>query len=270
MLVLRPLGTLGDVAGTVEPLRLVEGESRCDGRLEVSASPGAWARMPAGLWDARGASVVCRQLGCGAPEKVYTVAGSGAAGPQGLRCAGAEDNLAQCNVSRTAATPTGSRDEVVVVCSGECPGKGWGVPAPPAAAPAHSPACPAGSRRVRLAGGPGRCAGRVEVYANGTWATVCQESWDLADATVVCRQLGCGTALEAPASPPVGPGTGPLWPHAAACAGNEASLWDCPASAQHGCQRGGGAGAVCSGQCCAPQLGDRGTRPRGVPGPAVP
>ncbi|XP_074948640.1 scavenger receptor cysteine-rich type 1 protein M130-like [Phalacrocorax aristotelis] len=233
-------------SGTVEPLRLVEGESRCDGRLEVSASPGAWARMPAGLWDARGASVVCQQLGCGAPEKVYAVAGSGAAGPQGLRCAGTEDNLAQCNVSHTAATPTGSPDEVVVVCSGECPGKGWGVPAPPAAAPARSPACPAGSRRVRLAGGRGRCAGRVEVYANGTWATVCQESWDLADATVVCRQLGCGTALEAPASPPVGPGTGPLWPHAAACAGNEASLWDCPASAQHGCQRGGGAGAVCS------------------------
>ncbi|NXQ92638.1 SRCRM protein, partial [Nyctibius grandis] len=88
-----------------EPLRLVEGESRCDGRLEVAASPGAWARVAAGLWDPRGASVVCRQLGCGVPEKGYAVPGSGTVG---LRCAGTEENLAQCNASGTATAPTGS------------------------------------------------------------------------------------------------------------------------------------------------------------------
>ncbi|KAM9278466.1 scavenger receptor cysteine-rich type 1 protein M130-like [Morus bassanus] len=235
-------------SGVAEPLRLVEGESRCDGRLEVAASAAAWARVPAGLWDARGASVVCRQLGCGTPQKAYAVAGSGTAALQGLRCAGTEENLAQCNVSGTAAAPAGSPEEVLIVCSGECPGKGWRAPAPRAAAPARSPRCPAGSRRVRLAGGPGRCAGRVEVYGNGTWGTVCQEGWDLADATVVCHQLGCGTALAAPGSARFGPGTGPLRPDAVGCAGTEASLWDCPASAQHGCQRGGGAGAVCSEQ----------------------
>ncbi|NXU24674.1 C163A protein, partial [Thalassarche chlororhynchos] len=201
---------------------------RCDGWLEVAASPGSWARVLAGLWDARAASVVCRQLGCGVPEKIYAVPGSGTAGLQGLRCAGTEENLAQCNVSGTAAAPTGSPEEVAIVCSGECPGKGRGVPAPRAAAPARSPPpCPTGSRRVRLVGGPGRCAGRVEVYVNGTWGTICQETWDLPDATVVCRQLGCGTALAAPGSARFGPGTGPLWPDAGGCTGTEASLWDC-------------------------------------------
>ncbi|NXX60877.1 SRCRM protein, partial [Scopus umbretta] len=87
------------------PLRLVEGESRCDGRLEVATSPGAWARVSAGLWDAQRASVVCQQLGCGTLEKVYAVPGSGTLG---LPCAGTEENLAQCNVSGTAAAPTGS------------------------------------------------------------------------------------------------------------------------------------------------------------------
>ncbi|KAM9266952.1 scavenger receptor cysteine-rich type 1 protein M130-like [Cariama cristata] len=219
-------------SGIAEPLRLVEGESRCDGRLEVAMGPGAWARVPAGLWDAGVASVVCRQLGCGVAEKVYAAPGSGPARLQGLWCTGTEENVARCNVSGTAATPTGSPEEVAVVCSGD--------------------------RRVRLAGGPGRCAGRVEVYVNGTWGTICQESWDLPDTTVVCRQLGCGTALAAPSSARFGPGTGPLWPGAGGCAGTEASLWDCPASAQHDCRRGGGAGAVCSGQLSLRLVGSSG------------
>ncbi|CAM9501994.1 unnamed protein product [Bubo scandiacus] len=112
-----------------------------------------------------------------------------------------------------------------------------------------------GGRRVRLAGGPGRCTGRVEVYVNGTWGTVCQENWDMPDAAVVCRQLGCGTALAALGSARFGPGMGPLWPDAGSCAGTEASLWDCPTSAWRDCQRGGGAGVVCSGQAALPAAG---------------
>uniref|UniRef100_A0A8B9QQC3 SRCR domain-containing protein n=1 Tax=Anas platyrhynchos TaxID=8839 RepID=A0A8B9QQC3_ANAPL len=114
--------------------------------------------------------------------------------------------------------------------------------------PAPSWPSRAGSRRLRLAGGPGRCAGRVEVYSEGMWGTVCQDAWDLPDADVVCRQLGCGRALEAPGSERFGPGVGTLWPGAGGCSGTEAALWACPAPARRGCRRGGGAGAVCSGR----------------------
>ncbi|NXW63034.1 SRCRM protein, partial [Eurystomus gularis] len=69
---------------------------------------GAWARVSAGLWDTRSASVVCRQLGCGVPEKVYTMPGSGGAGLRGLWCDGTEEKLAQCNVSGPAPVPSGS------------------------------------------------------------------------------------------------------------------------------------------------------------------
>ncbi|XP_074006049.1 scavenger receptor cysteine-rich type 1 protein M130-like [Numenius arquata] len=221
-------------SGVAEPLQLVEGESRCDGRLEVATSPSAWASVPAGLWDAQGATVVCRQLGCGVPEKVHAVPGLGTVALLGLRCDGTEENLAQCNISGTelATTLTSSPEEVAIICSG--------------------------SRRVRLAGGSGHCAGRVEVYVEGTWSTVCQENWDLPDATVVCRQLGCGTALEALGSDGFGPGTGPPWPDAGGCAGSEASLWDCPSLARHGCRRGGGASAICSEHRSLRLVGGRG------------
>lgn len=48
---------------------------------------------------------------------------------------------------------------------------------------------------VRLSGSNITSEGRVEIYHDGRWGSVCDDSWDLDDAHVVCRQLNYQRAI---------------------------------------------------------------------------
>ena len=80
---------------------------------------------------------------------------------------------------------------------------------------------------MRLANGRTPFEGRVEVLYQGVWGTVCDTFWDLAEARVVCRQLGYETALAAPREAAFGEGTGKIWLDGVNCFGVQDSISQC-------------------------------------------
>ncbi|XP_072903127.1 scavenger receptor cysteine-rich type 1 protein M130-like [Hemitrygon akajei] len=194
-------------------LRLNDGGSRCDGQVEVYDN-GTWHRVQDHHWSIKEANVVCRQLRCGSATSTY----NSSRYPENerpvwvteVRCEGSESHLRSC---RTTVLNRSSSDitDIGVLCSGHL--------------------------QLRLSGSDDACAGRLEFYYNGSWGTVCDDSWDLVDANVVCRQLGCGYALEEKYLDFCVRGTGEVWLDEVRCSGNESHLWKCPSApwGQHDC-----------------------------------
>lgn len=91
--------------------------------------------------------------------------------------------------------------------------------------------------------------GRVEIYANGEWGTVCDDSWSTENAAVVCRQLGFHYALKAARNSEFGEGKGlPILLDDVQCDGTESSLLECKHSGvgTHNCAHYEDAGVICS------------------------
>ncbi|XP_053708319.1 uncharacterized protein LOC128751384 [Synchiropus splendidus] len=80
---------------------------------------------------------------------------------------------------------------------------------------------------VRLVGSGKASEGRVEIYHNGQWGTVCDDGWDMADAQVVCRQLNFPGAKFVFNRNNFKKATGPIWLDEVKCEGSEHNLISC-------------------------------------------
>lgn len=97
---------------------------------------------------------------------------------------------------------------------------------------------------IRLVGG-NETAGRVEVFKLGVWGTVCDDSWDITDANVVCRQLGFREASAALDGAAFGLGSGPTHYDDVACLGHETAISECGSAEAENCEHTEDASVVC-------------------------
>ncbi len=97
-------------------------------------------------------------------------------------------------------------------------------------------------------GGSHPWQGRVEVYYDGKWGTVCDDFWDNFDAQVVCRQLDYPTTeVKSFSDATYGEGFGDIWLDNVACSGTESFLSACAHGGwgEHNCAHAEDAGVNC-------------------------
>ncbi|NXK75300.1 C163A protein, partial [Amazona guildingii] len=154
--------------------------------------------------------------------------GSGPIWLDDVNCTGMEAALSSCSSKGWGKSNCNHGEDAGVVCAD---------------------AAPSIQQPLRLVNGSTQCLGRVEVFHDEKWGTVCDDTWDLHDAAVVCRQLGCGVAVAALSSAHFGPGPDPIWLDNVHCTGTEAALDQCQLHdwGEHNCEHGEDAGVVCSG-----------------------
>ncbi|TKS77042.1 Scavenger receptor cysteine-rich type 1 protein M160 CD163 antigen-like 1 [Collichthys lucidus] len=142
--------------------------STCYGEVYFKVDD-ALKRVCGSNWTKKNAEVVCKELNCGGVVAHL----SNDINEQGImdnvKCSGKEASLWHCMAKRSDHDAFSCSSSAYVVCRG--------------------------SIDVRLADGPGKCAGRVELLYEGQWQGVTTQEWTKnknKNADVVCTHLKCG------------------------------------------------------------------------------
>ncbi|KAK6470077.1 scavenger receptor cysteine-rich type 1 protein M130-like, partial [Huso huso] len=213
-----------DVGLVCVEYRLVNGSDSCSGRVELHHE-GVWGTVCDRYWDLQDATVLCQQLKCGYAVAVLGQAhfgqGSGQIWADKFNCEGSEADLFKCPASEYGRGDCTHENDAGVICTAQ-------------------------AGRVWLADGPSRCESRVEVYYNRTWGRVLHDSWGITEASVVCRELDCGSAVEVSNSSRYGTGDSDVCLTGIRCTGDESHLINCSLPQQVSCNTSNGAAVLCS------------------------
>lgn len=189
-------------------IRLVNGKFPNEGRLEVLYH-GRWGTVCDDLFDTTNAKVVCRMLGLptGNAEAVHGArfgSGSGTIWLDNVDCSGTESSIAQCRHQVWGSNNCDHTEDVGVRCGSTI----------------ESP--------VRLAGGSTPYEGRLEIFHEGRWGTVCNSGFDATAAKIICNSIGYPSDSPSLMSAS-GFGTPPstVWLDGVRCNGNETAIDVC-------------------------------------------
>lgn len=108
----------------------------------------------------------------------------------------------------------------------------------------------AAAHSVRLVNGSSPAEGRVEVFYQGKWGTVCGTNATFDLAIVVCRQLGYRETVALKTNASFGSGSGPVWLEPSCYAGINSTVVDCIHAGwgETDCDHSQDVGVVCSGE----------------------
>ncbi|XP_062579143.1 deleted in malignant brain tumors 1 protein-like, partial [Saccostrea cucullata] len=209
-----------------DSVRIVNGSSQYEGRVEVLIND-EWRTLCDRYWDKNDAAVTCKSLGYSRGLPAFSsLFGEGNKETWWLDriyCNGYENSLVECQQSVISSKTCNYDRNAGVVCLST----GFDV--------------------IRIANGSSFHEGRVEVFINGKWRTICSRNWNKADANVACRSLGYKGGLPV-TSPVLSEEKDNLWMLGdASCSGSESSLSECRISVikPSQCINDGQAGVVC-------------------------
>ncbi|KAF4009766.1 hypothetical protein G4228_001173 [Cervus hanglu yarkandensis] len=216
-------------------VRLVNGSSRCDGTVEIWFRQ-SWEPMCGALWELDTSHALCSWLDCGQAHPLELPVLQTPEPPPGAAAGNASWAPNTTWVLAPAVQCSSPEWLSCKVVERGCRTEEW---------PAQVNCTE--TRDLKLVGGGSPCEGRVEMLELGQWGSVCDDTWDLEDAHVVCRQLGCGWAVQALPGLHFAPGQGRIHRDQVNCSGLETYLWDCPGLPGNGyCGHKEDAGVVCS------------------------
>ncbi|XP_042577045.1 neurotrypsin-like [Cyprinus carpio] len=192
-------------------VRLV-GDLASSGRVEIYHD-GRWGTVCDDGWNQAEAQVVCRQMGFSGAITATSggrfPAGCGPIWMDDVKCNGLESSLSKCSFRGWGVYDCTHEEDAGVVCEAD-----------------DRPKQPTQEGSVRLVGGLAS-SGRVEIYHDGQWGSVCHDGWNLAGAHVVCRQMGYSGAKKATPGRQFQEGCGQIWMDNVKCKGSESSLSEC-------------------------------------------
>nr|Q5G267.1 RecName: Full=Neurotrypsin; AltName: Full=Serine protease 12; Flags: Precursor [Macaca mulatta]AAW57542.1 neurotrypsin [Macaca mulatta] len=213
-------------------IRLAGGKGSHEGRLEVYYR-GQWGTVCDDGWTELNTYVVCRQLGFKYGKQASANHFEESTGPiwlDDVSCSGKETRFLQCSRRQWGQHDCSHHEDVSIACYPGSEGHRLSLGFP-----------------VRLMDGENKKEGRVEVFINGQWGTICDDGWTDKDAAVICRQLGYKGPARARTMAYFGEGKGPIHVDNVKCTGNERSLADCIKQdiGRHNCRHSEDAGVIC-------------------------
>ena len=180
-------------------VRLAGSSNYYEGRVEA-LKDGTWGTVCDHLWDINDAHVVCRMLGFNGAVATYSQAhfgqGTGAIQWDGLECDGTESHIRYCP-KNSSSSCTHSHDAGV-----RC-------------------------QVLRLAGTAHNNEGRVDLYKDDQWGTLCDDHFKAGDATTICSQIGSSGYGAYWNYAFHGQGKGNIKMNNLDCTGSENSIFDC-------------------------------------------